>query len=182
MEAPNLLENGNIPQKRKFSCSQVAFYASAFLLTLISVLAPIVFCVLHHKQAPGTCWAHASLKVSSTPTSEVTWTWEWNLTHCDGFVEKDPNHLTIMESGNYFIYAQVNRKKDMNESFTVVLYKEPDILLNKVVGLNVGVDKATISFGRPFSLHKGDKLCCKMNFKHDYILAENQTYWGLYKI
>uniref|UniRef100_A0A8B9Q3D9 THD domain-containing protein n=1 Tax=Apteryx owenii TaxID=8824 RepID=A0A8B9Q3D9_APTOW len=165
MEAPNLLEDGNIPQKRKFSCSQVAFYASAFLLTLISVLVPIVF-----------------LKAPSISNLKDNKLWDWNLTHCDGFVEKDSDHLIIMESGNYFIYAQLNRKKDMNEPFTLVLYKEPKILLNKVVGSNMGNNKSTINFGRPFSLHKGDKLNCLFNCDRDYILAENQTYWGLYKI
>ncbi|KAM6128750.1 uncharacterized protein FYN12_005475 [Phoenicopterus ruber ruber] len=182
MEAPNLLENGNIPQRRKFLCCQVAFYTSIFVLIIISALVCVVFCMHHHKQAPGSCWAHGSLRESS-PNLKGTMSWEWNLEHCDGFVQKDHDqYLVIEQSGNYFIYAQVNRKQDMEESFTLVLYKEPDILLNKVVGPKMGDGKGTVNFGRPFFLQKGDKLYCKGNFQLTYILAGNQTYWGLYKI
>ncbi|KAF1649256.1 hypothetical protein FQA23_0003925, partial [Aptenodytes patagonicus] len=109
--------------------------------------------------------------------------WEWKLEHCNGFVQMDHDqYLIIEQSGNYFIYAQVNRIKDMEDTFTVMLCKEPDILLNKVVGPKKGDERGTLNFGRPFFLQKGDKLYCQANFHLDYILAGNQTYWGLYKI
>uniref|UniRef100_A0A8C8A298 THD domain-containing protein n=1 Tax=Otus sunia TaxID=257818 RepID=A0A8C8A298_9STRI len=169
MESPNLLENGNIPQQRKFPCCQVAFYTLIFVLIMISALVSVVFCLLHHKQV--------------RPNFQDAMSWEWNLEHCDGFVQNDHDqYLLIKQSGNYFIYAQVNRKRDMNESFTVMLYKEPTIPLNKVVGSKMGDGKGTLSFGRPFFLQKGDKLYCQVNFGPDYIVSGNQTYWGLYKL
>uniref|UniRef100_A0A8B9M368 THD domain-containing protein n=1 Tax=Accipiter nisus TaxID=211598 RepID=A0A8B9M368_9AVES len=183
MEAPKLLENGNIPQKRKFTSHQVAFYTLIFVLIIISAMVSVVFCLLHHKQAPGLCWAHGFLKESSTPNTRGTMSWEWNLEHCDGFVQKDHDqYLIIKQSGNYFIYAQVNRKQIAQESFTLMLWKEPKILLNKVVGPNMGDEKGTVNFGRPFFLQKGDKLYCQGNNSLNYTLAGNQTYWGLYKI
>uniref|UniRef100_A0A663DM14 THD domain-containing protein n=1 Tax=Aquila chrysaetos chrysaetos TaxID=223781 RepID=A0A663DM14_AQUCH len=170
MEAPKLLENGNIPQERKFTSCQVAFYTLIFVLIIISAVVSVVFCLLHHKQ-------------SSTPNTRGVMSWEWNLEHCDGFVQKDRDqYLIIKQSGNYFIYAQVNRKQIMEQSFTLVLCKEPDILLNKVVGPKMGDEKGTVNFGRPFFLQKGDKLYCQGNYRLNYILAGNQTYWGLYKI
>uniref|UniRef100_A0A8D0KSP8 THD domain-containing protein n=1 Tax=Strix occidentalis caurina TaxID=311401 RepID=A0A8D0KSP8_STROC len=170
MESPDLVENGNIPQQRKFPCCQVAFYALIFVLIMISTLVSVVFCLLHHKQP-------------STPNLRGAMSWEWNLQHCDGFVQKDHDqYLIIKQSGNYFIYAQVNRKQDMNESFAVMLYKEPTIPLNKVVGSKMGDRKGTLNFGRPFFLQKGDKLYCRVNFDLDYIVSGNQTYWGLYKL
>jgi len=109
--------------------------------------------------------------------------WDWKLEHCNGFVQEDHDrYLIIEQSGNYFIYAQVNRKADMEEPFTLMLYKEPRIPLNKAVGPNRGDEKGTINFGRPFFLQKGDKLYCEANFHLDYVLEGNQTYWGLYKI
>ncbi|XP_055580410.1 uncharacterized protein LOC129737169 [Falco cherrug] len=183
MDAPNLLEKGNIPQNRKFPCSQVAFYASIFVLIMISALVSVVLCLFHHKQAQELCWAHGSLKEPPTPNFTGPMGWEWHLEHCDGFVQKDHDeYLIIKQSGNYFIYSQVHRKQDLKDSFTLMLYKEPNILLNKAVGPNMGDEKGTVNFGRPFSLQKGDKLYCKGNFYLDYILAGNQTYWGLYKI
>lgn len=125
----------------------------------------------------------SSVKNSSAQNFKDAMSWEWNLEHCNGFVQKDHDqYLMIEQSGNYFIYAQVNRKKDMEQSFTLMLYKEPGILLNKVVGPKMGDEKGTVNFGRPFFLQKGDKLYCRGNFQPDYILAGNQTYWGLYKI
>uniref|UniRef100_A0A672TH93 THD domain-containing protein n=1 Tax=Strigops habroptila TaxID=2489341 RepID=A0A672TH93_STRHB len=171
MEAPNLMENGNIPQKRKLPCCQVAFYTLIFVLIMISALVSVVFCLIHHKQALGSCWTHFLVF------------WDWNLEHCDGFVQKDDaEYLVIEQSGNYFIYAQVNRKRHMEVSFTLMMYKEPDVLLNKVVGPKEGDERGTVNFGRPFFLQKGDKLYCQGNFNRNYILEGNQTYWGLYKI
>lgn len=108
--------------------------------------------------------------------------WEWNLEHCDGFVQDRDQYLIIKQSGNYFIYAQVYRKQTVKESFTLMLWKEPEILLNKVVGSNMGDDKGTVNFGRPFFLQKGDKLYCQGMNSLNYTLVGNQTYWGLYKI
>ncbi|KAM6080695.1 uncharacterized protein LJ206_009764 [Theristicus caerulescens] len=182
MEAPNLLENRNVPQKRKFLSCQVAFYTLIFVFIMISALVSVVFCLLHHKQAPGSCWAHGSLKESS-PDFKGAMSWEWNLMHCDGFVQKDHDqYLRIEQSGNYFIYAQVNRKRVMKAPFTLMLYKKPGVLLNKVVGPKMGDKKGTVNFGRPFFLQRGDMLYCQGNFRLGYILAGNQTYWGLYKI
>ncbi|GAB0192816.1 tumor necrosis factor ligand superfamily member 18 [Grus japonensis] len=148
-----------------------------------SALISVVFCLFHHNQVPRTCWAHGFLKESSIQNDQSVMSWEWNLEHCDGFVQNDyDKHLIIEQSGNYFIYAQVYRKKDMEQSFTLVLYKEPAILLNKVVGPKMGDEKGTVNFGRPFFLQKGDKLYCQGNFDLDFLLAGNQTYWGLYKI
>ncbi|KAF1480554.1 UNVERIFIED_CONTAM: hypothetical protein FQV15_0007382, partial [Eudyptes pachyrhynchus] len=109
--------------------------------------------------------------------------WEWKLEHCDGFVQMDHDqYLKIEQSGNYFIYAQVYRKQEIENTFTLMLNKEPGILLNKVVGPKKGDESGMLNFGRPFFLQKGDKLYCQANFHLDYILAGNQTYWGLYKI
>ncbi|PKU45777.1 tumor necrosis factor ligand superfamily member 18-like protein [Limosa lapponica baueri] len=108
--------------------------------------------------------------------------WEWNLEHCNGFVQDHDQYLVIEQRGNYFIYAQVNRREVINQSFTLMLFKEPNIMLNKVVGPQGGDDKGTINFGRPFFLQRGDKLYCKANLDLDEILAGNQSYWGLYKI
>ncbi|KAM6065643.1 uncharacterized protein VSU04_007041 [Chlamydotis macqueenii] len=167
MEEPHLLENGNIPQKRKFPCCQVAFHTLILVLIMITALVSVVFCLLHHNQAPESCWAHGSLKESSNLDLGGTVSWEWNLEHCDGCVQKGHDqYLIIEQSGHYFIYAQVNRKKDMNESFTLMLYKEPDILLNKVVGSNMGDGRGTVNFGRPFFLQKGDKLYCQQKLEN----------------
>lgn len=96
---------------------------------------------------------------------------------------KDHNeHLIIMESGDYFIYAQINRVTEMNESFMLILYKEQGIALNKAVGPNNGSENGTVNFGRPFYLQKGDKLYCELNVNSGKILLGNQSYWGLYKI
>ncbi|XP_053929135.1 uncharacterized protein LOC128852898 [Cuculus canorus] len=179
MEGPDLLENGNIPQKRKFPCFQVAL---VFILITISALVPVVFCLFHLKQAPGPCWAHGFLKKPSH--SEVPMLWEWNLEHCDGVVQKDDDqYLTIKKSGNYFIYAQVHHVKSMEASFAVELYKMPNISLNKAVGSNMGDVKGSINFGRPIFLQEGDKLGCRVNNKYlDSLEPGDQTYWGLYKI
>ncbi|XP_069718126.1 uncharacterized protein [Phaenicophaeus curvirostris] len=178
MEGPNLLENGNIPQKRKLPCCQVAL---VFILIIISALVSVAFCLFHLKQAPGTCWAHGFLKKPSN--SEDPMLWEWNLEHCDGFVQKDDDqYLTIKQSGYYFIYAQVYRKKPMEESFSVELNKVPDTSLNRVVGSNMGDVEGSVNFGRPISLQKGDKLYCRVNAWLDNIEPGDQTYWGLYKI
>ncbi|KAM9543590.1 uncharacterized protein ACIB01_011317 [Guaruba guarouba] len=183
MEAPNLLENGNIPQKRKLPCCQVAFCTLIFVSIIISALVSVVFCSIHHKQALGPCWAHGSLKKPSTPNLKGVMSWEWNLERCNGFVQKDDDeYLVIEQSGNYFIYAQINRKQHMEVSFTLMMFKEPDVLLNKVVGPKEGDERGTVNFGRPFFLQKGDKLYCQGNLNLNYILEGNQTYWGLYKI
>lgn len=110
--------------------------------------------------------------------------WEWSLEHCDGFVQKDcDQYLIIEQSGNYFVYAQVNRVKVMEQPFTVELCKEPNNTLNKVVGPKEGNGRRTINFGRPFFLQKGDKLYCRGNSPYlDGIQAGNETYWGLYKL
>lgn len=110
--------------------------------------------------------------------------WEWSLEHCDGFVQKDRDqYLIIEQSGNYFIYAQVNRVDVMKERFTVELCKEPHNILNKIAGPQEGDGSRTINFGRPFFLQKGDKLYCQGNSKYlDGIKAGNETYWGLYKL
>ncbi|KAM6124463.1 uncharacterized protein FYW35_003872 [Pterocles gutturalis] len=191
MEAPNLLENGNIPQKRKFSSCQVTFYTSIFVLIIISALVSVVICLLHQKQltlllstiSADNISINSLVRESSTPNSKDALSWEWKLEHCEGFVQKDQDqYLIIEQNGNYFIYAQVNRREEMNQSFSLFLYKEPEIPLNKAVGPNTGDKKGTVNFGRPFFLQKGDKLYCQGNFPLDYIVAGNQTYWGLYKI
>lgn len=109
--------------------------------------------------------------------------WEWSFEYCQGLVKHCNESLMIMENGNYFIYAQVNRKMEINESFMLVLYREPNIALNRVVGPKKGDENGTVNFGRPFRLNKGDKLHCEINVEYpESILHGNQTYWGLYKI
>uniref|UniRef100_A0A8C3E1S1 THD domain-containing protein n=1 Tax=Corvus moneduloides TaxID=1196302 RepID=A0A8C3E1S1_CORMO len=177
MEAPAMLENGNAPQNRKSTCLQVAFYALIFVLIIISALVSTVFCLLHHKQAPGPCWAHGSLKQSSTQSSEDL-NWDWKLEHCNGIVQDQGQYLIIEQSGNYFIYAQLYRQEKIKEPFSLMLYKDPKIALNNAVGH----DNGTVNFARPFFLEKGDKLYCKKNDDLDNILLKNQTYWGLFKM
>lgn len=108
--------------------------------------------------------------------------WEWNLEHCDGFVQNaQAQHLLIKQSGRYFIYAQVNRIEATEKTFTLMLCKEPGIILNKAVGPNT-TKSGTVNFGRPFFLQKGDKLYCLLNIEPHSVLGRNQTYWGLYKM
>ncbi|XP_040421950.1 uncharacterized protein LOC121074220 [Cygnus olor] len=178
MEAPNLLENGNIPQKRKCPCCKVALYTSIFVLIALSV----VFCLVLHKQPPETCWAHGFLLNYSTSTNKATMIWEWNLKHCDDLVQQNRKHLIIKKNGNYFIYAQISRQKNVTELFTVELYKEPNISLNKAVGPKAGDEKGMVNFGRPFYLQKGDTLYCEANIGPEAITMGTDTYWGLYKI
>uniref|UniRef100_A0A674GUB2 THD domain-containing protein n=1 Tax=Taeniopygia guttata TaxID=59729 RepID=A0A674GUB2_TAEGU len=178
MEAPAMLENGkNAPEKRRSTCLPVAFHPLIFVLIIISALVPIVFCLLHHQQAPGSCWAHGSLNESSTEDPYVL-IWNWKLEHCNGIVQAQGQYLIIQQSGKYFIYAQLFRKETLKEPFTMMLYKNQTIALNNAVGHVNG----TINFARPFFLQKGDKLSCKKNDKSDDSLLENQTYWGLFKM
>ncbi|XP_032302194.1 uncharacterized protein LOC116653776 [Coturnix japonica] len=180
MEAPHSMENGNTPQNRK--CCKVVLYTSIFVLIFISFLVSAVFYLLHDKQPRGTCWAHGSL-IKSTPTKDRgSMTWEWSFEHCQGLVEHCNECLIIMENGSYFIYAQVSRKTTTDESFALVLYKEPHIALTVAVGHNSGDENGTVNFGRPFHLRKGDKLHCEVNINSRSILSGHQTYWGLYKI
>lgn len=108
--------------------------------------------------------------------------WEWTLEHCNGFVEeKADRNLTIKQSGRYFVYGQLNREEKEERRFTLRLYKEPGILLNMVEGQNNGSGD-TVYFGRPFFLQEGDTVCWQTNYDLTSLLAENLTYWGLYKI
>uniref|UniRef100_A0A8C4W286 THD domain-containing protein n=1 Tax=Gopherus evgoodei TaxID=1825980 RepID=A0A8C4W286_9SAUR len=90
--------------------------------------------------------------------------------------------LEILQSGMYFIYAQVTRMKEIESYFTMMLYKDENILLNQMTGTNTGENIASINFGRPYFLSKGEKLFCKVNDGLEHILTENLTYWGLYKM
>uniref|UniRef100_A0A8C5UKH6 THD domain-containing protein n=1 Tax=Malurus cyaneus samueli TaxID=2593467 RepID=A0A8C5UKH6_9PASS len=159
MEAPTLLENGNDSQKRKSTCLQLAFYVPIFvLMIIISVVASILFCLLLHKQ--------------------VRTNWDWKLDHCNGIVRDQEQYLVIEQSGKYFIYAQLFRKDKMKEPFSLMVYKDPKIPLNNILGHENG----TANFARPFFLEKGDKLYCKQNGDLDKNLLETQTYWGLFKM
>uniref|UniRef100_A0A8C9EJW8 THD domain-containing protein n=1 Tax=Pavo cristatus TaxID=9049 RepID=A0A8C9EJW8_PAVCR len=177
METPHLMENGNTPQNRK--CCKVALYTSIFVLIVISFLVSTVFYLL---QPRGTCWAHGSLKKYAPTAEKGTMIWEWRSEHCQGLVQHLNETLIIMEDGNYYIYAQVNRKGEVNESFMLVLYKTPRITLNEAVGPNTGNKNGTVNFGRPFHLRKGDTLYCELNVRSRSILSEHHNYWGLYKI
>uniref|UniRef100_A0A8C3H7H6 THD domain-containing protein n=1 Tax=Chrysemys picta bellii TaxID=8478 RepID=A0A8C3H7H6_CHRPI len=109
--------------------------------------------------------------------------WKWNMTHCSSFVRNDSNQkLEILQSGMYFIYAQVTRIKEIESYFTMMLYKDENILLNQMTGTNTGEKTASINFGRPYFLSKGEKLFCTINSGLGHILKDNQTYWGLYKM
>lgn len=158
-------------------CLRVAFRALLLVLILISALVPIVFCLLHHQQAPGSCWAHGSLNESSSQDPYVL-IWNWELQHCKGIVQGQGQYLIIQQTGKYFIYAQLYRKETLKEPFTMMLFK------NKIIPLNnaVGPENGTVNFARPFLLQKGDRLHCKKNDKENYSLLENQTYWGLFKM
>lgn len=118
----------------------------------------------------------SSVKESSTQKAGYL-NWDWKLEHCNGMVQGLGEYLIIQQSGNYFIYAQLYREKTLNDSFTLVLYKDHQILLNQAMGHENG----TINFARPFYLQEGDKLYCKKNDDVD-IGLRNQTYWGLFKI
>ncbi|TRZ17821.1 hypothetical protein HGM15179_009292 [Zosterops borbonicus] len=118
----------------------------------------------------------AAVKESSTQKAGYL-NWDWKLEHCNGMVQGLGEYLIIQQSGNYFIYAQLYREKTLNDSFTLVLYKDHQILLNQAMGHENG----TINFARPFYLQEGDKLYCKKNDDVD-IGLRNQTYWGLFKI
>uniref|UniRef100_A0A8C3QHW2 THD domain-containing protein n=1 Tax=Cyanoderma ruficeps TaxID=181631 RepID=A0A8C3QHW2_9PASS len=163
MEAPATLEDGNAPQSRRSMRLRLVFYALMFVLIIISALVSIIFCLLHHQQ-PSTL-------------EPGYLNWDWNLKHCNGMVQARGQNLIIQQSGTYFIYAQLYREKTLNESFTLMLYKDNQILLNQAIGHANG----TINFARPFFLQKGEKLYCKKNDKVD-IWLRNQTYWGLFKM
>uniref|UniRef100_A0A8C3SIY5 THD domain-containing protein n=1 Tax=Chelydra serpentina TaxID=8475 RepID=A0A8C3SIY5_CHESE len=107
--------------------------------------------------------------------------WKWNLTDCSSFVRNDSDQkLEILQSGMYFIYAQVTRITTIKEYFTMTLYKNQNILLNQMTGTNTEEDTVSINFGRPYFLSKGDKLFCSVNSGLGHISKENRTYWGLY--
>uniref|UniRef100_A0A803XUF3 THD domain-containing protein n=1 Tax=Meleagris gallopavo TaxID=9103 RepID=A0A803XUF3_MELGA len=180
MEAPHLTGNGNTSQRRK--CCKVALYTSIFVLIVISFLVSTVFYLLQDKEPQGTCWAHGSLKTYIPTENRGTMIWEWSFKHCQGLVKDRSEYLIIMENGNYFIYAQINRETEMNESFTLLLHKKPGIILNEAVGPNKGGKNGTVNFGRPFYLQKGDELYCELNVNSGKILLGEKSYWGLYKI
>uniref|UniRef100_A0A669PU74 THD domain-containing protein n=1 Tax=Phasianus colchicus TaxID=9054 RepID=A0A669PU74_PHACC len=180
MEAPHLMENGNTSQRRKWC--KVALYTSIFVLIVISFLVSTIFYLLHDKQPQETCWAHGFLKRYNPTSNRGTMIWEWSFKHCHGLVKDHNEYLIIMEDGNYFIYAQINRETETEESFTLALYKEPGITLNEAVGPNKGGNNGTVNFGRPFYLRKGDELRCELNVNSGKILLGYQSYWGLYKI
>ncbi|XP_064282434.1 uncharacterized protein LOC135304114 isoform X2 [Passer domesticus] len=176
MEPPAMLEGGNAPEKRRSTCLRVAFHALIFVLIIISALVPIAFCLLYHQQAPGSCWAHGSLKEDSSEEPGVL-IWNWKLEHCNGIVQDQEQYLIIQQSGKYFIYAQLYRKETPKESLTMTLFQNQGIL-----NMAVGPVNGTVNFARPFFLHKGDKLHCMKNDKNKYSLLENLTYLGLFKM
>ncbi|XP_074858912.1 tumor necrosis factor ligand superfamily member 18 [Carettochelys insculpta] len=180
METSNFLENGNIPREANNSGGiwiNVCTLAALVLLTLV-VVPLLVICFLGlRNQSPEICWAHATEPVGS-PIS-----WKWNLTNCSNFVKNISAHeLEVLQSGMYFIYAQVTRKNKTRDYFTMVLYQDGVILLNQVTGTNAEEDTASVNCGRPYFLSKGAKLSCRINNGLGHIQTDNQTYWGLYKL
>ncbi|KAJ7411849.1 hypothetical protein WISP_100565 [Willisornis vidua] len=134
-------------------------------------------------QSPGSCWAHGSLDGLSKPNFPDIMSWKWELKHCSGFVEEDNEQfLIINQSGIYFIYAQVYRRKQMRDVFTLKLYKHPNITLNEALGPKEGDESGTINFARLFFLSKGDRLYCSSNFEPDEVVTGTLSYWGLYKM
>ncbi|KAL2301743.1 hypothetical protein Nmel_011139 [Mimus melanotis] len=177
MEAPAMLENGKALQSRRSVRLRAASYTLIFAWVIISVLVPIIFCLLYHQQARGTCWAHGSLNDSSTPVKGEM-SWDWKLENCKGVVQDQGQYLIIQQSGKYFIYAQLFRKEKIHVPFALILFKHPEITLNNAVGHENG----TVNFARPFHLQKGDKLYCKKNHNLNHIVLKSQTYWGLFKM
>ncbi|XP_006128880.2 tumor necrosis factor ligand superfamily member 18 [Pelodiscus sinensis] len=181
MEASHFLENGNIPQEANRSgCNwmKVCTLAALVLSTLVVVPLLIVCFLCLHRQSPEICWAHATLPSEK----DRIVTWKWNLTSCSSFVKNDANQtLEILQSGMYFIYAQVTRTKKAQGYFTITLYQEK-ILYNQITGTNSEEGTASIHFGRPYFLRKGEKLNFSINEGLHYIQTDNQTYWGLYKL
>nr|XP_005304378.1 tumor necrosis factor ligand superfamily member 18 [Chrysemys picta bellii] len=180
MEISNFLENGNIPKEANNSgCNRMNLCTLA-LLILVVVPLLIVCSLCLHSQSPEICWAHAT---SPSDDHGHYIIWKWNMTHCSSFVRNDSNQkLEILQSGMYFIYAQVTRIKEIESYFTMMLYKDENILLNQMTGTNTGEKTASINFGRPYFLSKGEKLFCTINSGLGHILKDNQTYWGLYKM
>ncbi|KAJ7403446.1 tumor necrosis factor ligand superfamily member 18-like protein [Pitangus sulphuratus] len=120
---------------------------------------------------------------TSSTQSPAIMRWNWKLEHCNGFVRKDGDQYLIIEhSGKYFIYAQLHRLEEMEKAFTLTLYKDPEIMLNRAGGPIKGDVMATVNFARPFFLKKGDRLYCKENVPSHKISLGNQTYWGLFKM
>ncbi|KAM7162747.1 tumor necrosis factor ligand superfamily member 18 [Macrochelys suwanniensis] len=182
METSNFLENGNIPNEaNKSRCNWMNRCTLAALALLILVVVPLlIVCFLClHSQSPKICWAHATSPSGGRDRYII---WKWNLTDCSSFVRNDSDQkLEILQSGMYFIYAQVTRITTIQEYFTMTLYKNQNILLNQMTGTNTE-DTVSINFGRPYFLSKGDKLFCSVNSGLGHISKENRTYWGLYKM
>ncbi|CAM2118489.1 tumor necrosis factor ligand superfamily member 18 [Caretta caretta] len=183
MEMSNFLENGNIPREANNSrCNGMNLCTLAALALLILVVVPLLIaCFLClHSQSPEICWAHATLPSEDRDGYII---WKWNLTDCSSFIRNGSDQkLEILQSGMYFIYAQVTRIKTIKDYFTMTLYRDQNILLNQMTGTNSGEDTVSINFGRPYFLSKGEKLFCKVNNGLGHISTENQTYWGLYKM
>ncbi|KAI6064143.1 Tumor necrosis factor ligand superfamily member 18-like protein [Aix galericulata] len=98
--------------------------------------------------------------------------WEWNLKHCDDLVQQNRKHLIIKQNGNYFIYAQISRQKNVTELFTVELYKEPNISLNKAIGPKAGDEKGMELDMAPIELCK----MCLREFETNHLeMSPNTT-------
>ncbi|XP_030428617.1 tumor necrosis factor ligand superfamily member 18 [Gopherus evgoodei] len=180
METSNFLQNGNIPREANNSgCNRMNLCTLALLILVVVPLLIVCFLSLH-SQPPEICWAHAT---SPSKHRDYDIIWKWSLTDCSSFVRNGSDQkLEILQSGMYFIYAQVTRMKEIESYFTMMLYKDENILLNQMTGTNTGENIASINFGRPYFLSKGEKLFCKVNDGLEHILTENLTYWGLYKM
>ncbi|XP_067391298.1 tumor necrosis factor ligand superfamily member 18 [Emydura macquarii macquarii] len=182
METSNFLEKGNIPNEANNSgCNWMKFCSLAALVLLALVVIPVlVVCFLYlHRQSPETCWAHASHPTEDTDGPIM---WQWNFTDCSSFVRNGSDQkLEVLQNGMYFVYAQVTRQMSTKNYFTMMLYKDQNFLLNQVTGPQ-NETVASINFGRPYFLTKGEKLFCSINDGLKHIQKDSQTYWGLYKM
>ncbi|XP_056353734.1 uncharacterized protein LOC130256270 [Oenanthe melanoleuca] len=176
MGAPAMLESGNAGKSRRPAYLRAAPYILIFVWLVLSALVPIVFCLIYHQQARDTCWAHGSFNDSPTKNGDMNWDWE--VKNCNGVVQGQGQYLIIQQTGTYFVYAQLYRKKRIQEPFSLMFYKYPGTTLNNIMGHENG----TISFARAFTLEKGDQLYCRKNHKYDDVVLKNQTYWGLFKM